>query len=127
MNDFRDEYSDEFGGSQMTCRELATRIEELQPEAMPRDVARLCLLLANSVKNIDELASEEALSLAWHEMGMRLQASTDQHAAMTEELEELSKADPSEFSMDQIWILIRAIKVQSQILQLYVGQPTVDV
>lgn len=65
--------------------------------------------------------------MAWHEMGMRLQATTDQHAAMTEELEELSRADPSEFSMDQIWILIRAIKVQSQILQLYVGRPTVDV
>lgn len=111
----------------MTCRDLAARIEALQPEAMPRDVARLCLLLANSVKDLDDLASEESLSEAWHEMGMRLQASTDQHAAMTEELEELSKAEPSEFNMDQIWVLIRAIKVQSQILQLYVGQPTVDV
>ena len=111
----------------MTCQELAARIEELQPEAMPRDVARLCLLLTNSVQNIENLAGEEALAEAWQEMGMRLQAATDQHAAMTEELEALAQADPSEFSMDQIWILIRAIKVQSQILQLYVGQPTVDV
>ena len=111
----------------MTCGELASRIEELQPQAMPRDVARLCLLLTNSVQDIEELDTEEALSEAWQEMGMRLQAATDQHAAMTEELEDLSRADPSEFSMDQIWILIRAIKVQSQILQLYVGRPTVDV
>ncbi|MBN2294128.1 MAG: hypothetical protein JXM70_17000 [Pirellulales bacterium] len=111
----------------MTCGELAAKIEEMQPEATPRDVARLCLLLTNSIKNIEELACEDVLSEAWHEMGMRLQASTDQHAAMTEELEELSRAAPSEFSMDQIWVLIRAIKVQSQILQLYVGQPMVDV
>ena len=111
----------------MTCQELAARIEELQPEAMPRDVARLCLLLTNSVQDIEKLAGEEALAEAWQEMGMRLQAATDQHAAMTEELEALAQADPAEFSMDQVWVLIRAIKVQSQILQLYVGQPTVDV
>jgi hypothetical protein len=111
----------------MTCQELAARIEELQPDAMPRDVARLCLLLTNTVQDLEELATEEALSEAWHEMGMRLQAATDQHAAMTEELEELAQADPSGFSIEQVWILIRAIKVQSQILQLYVGLPTVDV
>ena len=52
---------------------------------------------------------------------MRLQAATDQHAAMTEELEDLAQTDPRQFSSDQIWILIRAIKVQSQILQMYVG------
>ncbi len=67
------------------------------------------------------------LSKVWQEMGIRLQAATDQHAAMTAELEQLSKTDPNGFSMDQIWVLIRAIKVQSQVLQLYVGQPPVDV
>ncbi|GAG24801.1 unnamed protein product [marine sediment metagenome] len=113
--------------SDMTCQELATRIEQLQPEAMPCEVARLCLLLANSVQNLEYLGTEEALSEAWQKMGMRLQATTDQHAAMTEELEALAKVDPSEFSVDQILVLIRAIRVQSQILQLYVGQPTVDV
>ena len=111
----------------MKCRELAAKIERLQPDAMPRDVARLCLLLTNSVDDLEFLDTEKALSEAWHEMSMRLQAATDQHAAMTEELENLAMADPSEFSMDQVWVLIRAIKVQSQILQLYVGQPMVDV
>jgi hypothetical protein len=111
----------------MTCHELATRIEELQTGAMPRDVARLCLLLANYVDDMGDLDGEERLSRAWQEMGIRLQAATDQHAAMTEDLEELSRRDPAEFTIDQVWTLIRAIKVQSQILQLYVGQPTVDV
>ncbi len=111
----------------MTCHDLASRIEELQPDALPRDVARLCLLLANYVDDLHELDDSSRLSEAWQEMGIRLQAATDQHAAMTAELESLSRGDPSSFSMDQIWVLIRAIKVQSQVLQLYVGQPPVDV
>ena len=58
---------------------------------------------------------------------MKLQAATDQHAAMTQELEDLANSDPEKFSRDQIWVLIRAIKVQSQVLQMYVGQPLLDV
>ncbi len=111
----------------MTCQELAARIQELQPEAIPRDVARLCLLLTNYVDDIGELNDEEALSSVWQEMGIRLQAATDQHAAMTAELEDLATTDPAAFDMDQVWILIRAIKVQSQVLQLYVGEPALDV
>ena len=111
----------------MKCTDLATRIEELQPQANPRDVARLCLLLSNSTDNIDELADDQYLTDLWKEMGLRLQAATDQHAAMTEELESLARSDPKKFSPEQIWVLIRAIKVQSQILQLYVGEPALDI
>jgi len=46
---------------------------------------------------------------------------------MTEDLEKLAGADPAGLTIDQIWVLLRAIKVQSQILQLYVAQPAVDV
>ena len=107
----------------MTCQDLAHRIQSLQPEAMPRDVARLCLLLVNSVPDVAALTDDELLSAAWREMGMKLQAATDQHAAMTEDLERLATADPRDFTTGQIWVLLRAIKVQSQILQLYVGPP----
>jgi len=106
----------------MDCAELATRIQRLQPEARPRDVARLCLLLTNYTDNIDRLDDDDCLAEAWNQMGIRLQASTDQHAAMTEELEELASGDPEHFSMEQVWVLIRAIKVQSHVLQLYVGE-----
>ena len=111
----------------MNCTELAAQIERLQPEAEPRDVARLCLLLSNAVSDMDQLDDEETLTAAWKDMGMRLQAATDQHAAMTEELESLANSDPRKFSSEQIWILVRAIKVQSQILQLYVGGAALDV
>jgi hypothetical protein len=111
----------------ITCHELATRIEQLQPEALPCDVARLCLLLTNYVNNLEELASDQVLSQAWQEVGMRLQAATDQHAAMTEELENLARTNPSRLTPEQTWILIRAIKVQSQVLQLYVGRPPIEI
>ena len=111
----------------MNCEELARRIEQMQPGGTPQDVARLCLLLSNSVEDVDQLAEEDVLTRAWQEMGLRVQAATDQHAAMTEELEALASSDPQQFSQDQIWILIRAIKVQSQILQMYIGHPLLDV
>jgi hypothetical protein len=111
----------------MKCQELAAQIERLQPGAELTDVARLCLLLSNSVDNLDSLSDDQTLALAWKEMGLRLQAATDQHAAMTAELEELAQSDPKRFSPEQIWVLVRAIKVQGQILQMYVGGPVWDV
>ena len=107
--------------------ELAQQIEKLQPNATPQDVARLCLLLTNSIDDLGTLRDQRALQDAWKRTGLQLQVATDQHAAMTEELEELAASDPQSFSQDQIWILIRAIKVQSQVLQMYVGHPVLDV
>jgi len=111
----------------MNCHELAEKIQSLQPKASTQDVARLCLLLANNTDPLDQLQEVDKLKRAWSEMGMKLQAATDQHAAMTQELEELASSDPEKFSREQIWVLIRAIKVQSQVLQMYVGQPLLDV
>jgi len=111
----------------MKCSELADRIQEMQPDASSRDVARLCLLLSISSNDLNEMSDIKNLKSAWREMSLRLQAATDQHAAMTDELEALANSDPKQFSSDQIWVLIRAIKVQSQILQLYVGEATVDI
>ena len=111
----------------MRCQELAEQIEQLQPDASPQDVARLCLLLTNSVEDLQELRDRKSLQDAWKRTGLKLQVATDQHAAMTQELEDLAATDPQTFSQDQIWVLIRAIKVQSQILQMYVGHAVLDV
>jgi hypothetical protein len=111
----------------MKCAELAEQIEQLQPGAAPQDVARLCLLLTNTVDDLESLRDARALKDAWKRTGLKLQVATDQHAAMTEELEALAASDPKNFTQDQIWILIRAIKVQSQVLQMYVGHAVLDV
>ena len=108
----------------MTCQELAARIERLQPGAPPRDVARLCLLMTNHVADLDVLADDRLLSTVWQQVGLRLQAAADQHSAVAAELCSLtSGADAATAS--QIASLVRAIKVQNQILQLYVGRPAV--
>jgi hypothetical protein len=111
----------------MNCHQLAARIEKLHPEAQPRDIARICLLLSNTNDNLENLGDEQILESAWREMGLKLQAASDQHAAMTHELEELARSDPKQFNPEQVWILIRAIKVQSQVLQMYLGEPVLDV
>jgi hypothetical protein len=111
----------------LSCAELAQQIERLQPNAAAQDVARLCLLLTNSVDDLEALRQPHALHDAWKRTGLKLQVATDQHAAMTQELEDLAASDPESFSRDQIWILIRAIKVQSQVLQMYVGHELLDV
>ena len=59
-------------------------------------------------------------------MKVRLQAVTDQYAAMTADLENLSRTNPEKLTFDQILVLIRAIKVQSQVLQLYMGQAALE-
>jgi hypothetical protein len=110
----------------ISCHELAQRIEELQPEALPRDVARICLLLTNYQDDLEELDDDARLTEVWQQMGIRLQAATDQHAAMTAELEELAQSNPRHFTIEQVWTLIRAIKVQSQVLQIYVGKQPIE-
>jgi len=111
----------------MKCTQLAEQIEKLQPSASPQDVARLCLLLTNTVDDLGSLRDQRTLHDAWKRTGLKLQVATDQHAAMTEELENLAASDPKTFTQEQIWILIRAIKVQSQVLQMYVGHALLDV
>ncbi|MBL9165859.1 MAG: hypothetical protein JNL18_24260 [Planctomycetaceae bacterium] len=111
----------------MTCHELARRVKQLEPGASAQDVARICLLLANHHSELMSLDSDDRLKAACQQTSLKLQLATDQHAAMTQELEELAGSDPEKFSQEQVWVLIRAIKVQSQVLQLYVGQPVLDV
>ncbi len=81
----------------LTCQNLAARIESLQPNAAPRDVARLCLLMANHLDDSAESLDDDQFGRAWEAMSLRLQAATDQHAAITVELEGLAGRTPQQF------------------------------
>ncbi len=111
----------------MNVQELTQLIEQRHDEYDSAEIARLCLVLLNSVDNLDALRDEGRLREACRSASLRLQASIDQHAAMTLELEELASSDPRAFQSEQIWVLVRAIKVQSQILQMYLGGSPLDV
>lgn len=110
----------------MTCSELANRIEQIAPHLSPVEIGRLATLILNSVENSVALDFPEEFNRVWEETNIRMQAANDQHMAMTQELESLAKSDPRKFTPEQIWILIRAIKVQSQVLRLYVGDPAYE-
>lgn len=107
----------------MTCQELAEKLARIQPDASSADIARLCLLILNAATDDAILDDDETLLTARRAANFRLQAAADQHAAMSDELAELCKDGPVRFSPDQIWTLLRAVKVQSQLLELYTETP----
>lgn len=111
----------------MNCQELSERIQQQQPEASCDDIARLCLLLINAADEVDRLADDGYLKELIADANIRFQMATDQHAAVLSELEELAQSDPKQFQPEQVWVLIRAIKVQSQIIEMYMNEPALDV
>ncbi|MFO0903052.1 MAG: hypothetical protein U0939_08640 [Pirellulales bacterium] len=110
----------------MNCQQLAERIANWHPNASLRDVARMCLLIANGTRDANDLHDESALMHVWNDMILRMQAATDQHAAVLEELNSLSAADPSQLTAENIWTLVRALRVQGQLLNLYLGDVALD-
>ena len=107
----------------MTCQELAEKLAYMQPDASSTDIARFCLLILNSTNDSSLLDDEDNLRAAWRAASFRLEAAADQHAAMSSELECLCQDGPIRFSPDQIWTLLRAVKVQNQLLELYTELP----
>jgi hypothetical protein len=106
----------------VNCSQIASRIQQRNPALPPCDVARKCLMFLNVIDDPRLLANRDIFDEVWKDVEIRFQAATDQHAAMTCELEELACSDPRKFTPDQIWILVRAIKVQSQVLRLFSGE-----
>ncbi|XZE44627.1 hypothetical protein SH467x_004240 [Pirellulaceae bacterium SH467] len=51
---------------------------------------------------------------------LRLQSLIDQQSAVAQELDQLATSSPCEFEPNQIWILIRAIKAQSRLVDLMI-------
>ena len=80
-------------------------------------------MILTQCDDTDSLESDEALMAAWKHSTFRLEAASDQHAAVAEELDSLCSEGPIQFTPDQLWVLLRAVKVQSQVLELYTDQP----
>ena len=107
----------------MKCHDLAQRIASINPDLSPLDVARLCLLVLPQIANNPHDLDDERLMVAWRNAAFRLEAASDQHCAVAAELHSISVLDSVEFSEEQLRVLLRAIKVQSQILELYTHDP----
>ena len=107
----------------MTCHELAERLSKLQPELSPVDIARLSLMILVQCEDLNVLSDDETLMSAWKSATFRLEAASDQHAAVAKELDSICSEGPVQFTPDQLWVLLRAVKVQSQILEFYTDEP----
>ena len=107
----------------MNCQQLAERLSSLQPSLSEVELARLCLVILSGCDAPCKLSDEEYLMAQWKHASFRLEAASDQHAAVSEELEMMCMDGPVQFTPDQLWVLMRAIKVQSQVLDLYTAQP----
>ena len=107
----------------MTCQELAERLQTHAPELSPVDVARLSLMILTQTEDSNSLADDATLMSAWKSASFRLEAASDQHSAVAEELDQLCGDGPVDFSPEQLWLLLRAVKIQGQILELYTDQP----
>ena len=80
-------------------------------------------MILSQCDDVGQLSDEQKLLAAWKNATFRLEAASDQHAAVAEELDTICSDGPIKFSPDQLWILLRAVKVQSQILELYTDEP----
>lgn len=100
------------------------QVSACMPAAAPAEVFRMAMLLCHANPQLDlddEAAQLEMLDRQIRELTLQLALHEDQHAAIAEDLECLASTEPCQFSVQHLWTLIRAIKVQSQLLNLYLG------
>ncbi|SMP74881.1 hypothetical protein SAMN06265222_11862 [Neorhodopirellula lusitana] len=106
----------------MKCHELAEQLAQDRPDLSPVEIARLCLILLNGENEPARLQDPKTRDQAWQSACFRFELATDQHAAVAEEVDQMFGDSPVAFSPDQLWTLTRAVKVQSQMLELFTEQ-----
>lgn len=108
-------------------KELYERIDRLFPDAENSLKAQLCLLAYRAKEEQCVSLEGPALADLCQQFRIRLEDTSDQYAAVTCELQEMAASDPSKFGRDQIWTLLRAIKIQDQLLKLHIGGELLNV
>ena len=100
----------------MELTRLVENLQRIEPRADAVHIARLALLLTK-----DGLAGldEPDLAARYGEMLRKVGSLHDQQLAVAEELRGLAAEDACEFSPNHVWTLVRGLKVQSQLLQMY--------
>lgn len=99
----------------MNLLDIISLTQSLRPKASDEQVVRWVLMMLVSQSPITEESLAESLTFV--EQSNRLMS--DQASAVAEELDSLASTQPSEFCPSHIWTLLKAIRVQKQILDLY--------
>jgi hypothetical protein len=104
----------------MTMTQLITWLEALEPNASPCERAEwLFLLVQDCQGELSCYENPEAVLARLKPLRLQWQWTLDQEAAVADELDQLASTHPAEFSPKHVWTLIRAIKVQKQIIGFY--------
>ena len=108
----------------MQTNELVDRIARHRPDLEPADLLRLALLVVVGDDNGGgggdwHRGEDESLRQACDQASFRLDAIVDQYEAVGAEVHAVCSAGPMQFSPDQLWTLLRAVKVQSQMIDLF--------
>lgn len=111
---------------------LIERLARLYPHYGRSELLRMGLLVnlhladeSSSELACEPVSDDELFSLS-QEISWRLSAAGDQHAAVADELDSLAATSPCDFSPTHVFTLVRAIKIQSQVLNLYLGPAEVS-
>ena len=91
------------------------------PGAPAAEVFRLAMLLCHAAPSIEALSDDQLRAKLLSDIQLQISMHEDQHSAIASELDSLASTEPCEFNVNHLWTLIRAIKVQSQLLNFYLG------
>ncbi|MCU0716983.1 MAG: hypothetical protein MUD03_12730 [Pirellula sp.] len=109
--------------------QIIRAIEAEYPELPPQHQLAMAMIVRqegiirqqeNEPASAPRLTAESPDRSCIQQSYMRLQSLMEQQAAVAEELDQLAAGSPCEFEPNQIWILIRAIKAQSRIVDLVI-------
>ena len=103
----------------MNASELVTAVGNLRPELPADEHLRVALVLSQTESAATLLNSLEDLEERIQVVINQLTATYDQHAAVGHELDSLAATVPCEFTPDHVWTLVRALRIQTQIVSLY--------
>jgi len=113
------------GGRENDCHELSRISPEdsqLEPKASRRTWPG-CVCCCSIEPNLVGLSDLERLKQAWKETGLKLQAATDQHAAMTRNWRSWPPLTPKSTGRDRCGCESGPSRSKVRSLQMYVGQP----
>jgi hypothetical protein len=105
----------------MRLVQLVERLQQQLPHATERRIACLAMLMCDRSPQLTFLGNEKEFVGLLDEINIKIHSLDDQHAAVAQELDSLASTEPCEFQPKHVWTLIRAIKVQSQFVDLLTG------
>ena len=108
----------------MNAQQLINRLTSLRKDEDTAELLRAALLIALHVPDLTNLQTDEQLERQLQELEWQMRAALDQHAAVADELDGLAATSPCDFNAEHLWTLVRAIKVQNQILNMYLASAT---